>query len=199
MSSNLNKIILIMSIFVFLPGNVRAADVNVTCSSGNSGCVASPSGPLFNEQTMAPGDAVVKTVQIVNNHNTDREVVVKFENLDEESSYLAEVLLIEISNDDDTLWVNTLQNTYKEGQLVLSVIPKNSTTEYIFKASFPAGSGNEYQNQKEEFTLFVGFTADQHQDGWLNRNQVHGDSPFNFQAIINAVVEFFQNTLGKKR
>ena len=126
--------------------------------------------PIFVVENMLPGDMEQRTVTVNNGASSQRPVGVRGVKTDEIASFAA-ILDFVISENGTDLYGGTSPTGPKTLQdffdvsggpdgLFLSYIPGGGSTSYKFKATFPEGSGNEYQGAKVVFDLIIGISID---------------------------------------
>lgn len=122
-----------------------------------------PSGdPIFVVNNMAPGDPCeTRTVNVLNNAATSRDVAVRGEETDEVNN-LGSVLTIEINKvGSGTVYGPvTLDQFFADSSsanaIALSTHTPGQDFDYDFTVCFPDSAGNEFQNASVVFDLSIG-------------------------------------------
>lgn len=126
--------------------------------------------PIFVVSNMLPGDMADRNVDVENNAPTPRPVGVRGIKTEEIASFSA-VLDFVISEGGLDLYGGTsptgrktLEEFFAESSgpngIFLSTVNNGDTTTYNFKATFPEGSDNEFQEAKVVFDLQIGISVD---------------------------------------
>src|SRR3989304_9976148 len=126
--------------------------------------------PIFVVSNMLPGDAEDRDVDVTNGGTVPRDVGVRGVKTEEIASFAA-ILDFVISEGGSDLYggtsptgPKTLQEFFDESTgpngLFLSNLGNGDTTTYNFLATFPPGSGNEFQGAKVVFDLIIGIVSD---------------------------------------
>src|SRR3990167_11236733 len=126
--------------------------------------------PIFVVENMLPGDMEDRNVDVANGGTVPRDVGVRGIKTEEIASFAA-ILDFVISEGGSDLYggtsptgPKTLQEFFDESAgpngIFLSTLSNGDTTTYNFKATFPDGSGNEYQGAKVVFDLIIGIVSD---------------------------------------
>lgn len=154
--------IILYSLFLILPGSVRAAG-DLTIDWG----IPEP----FNVQGMLPGDPPSeKDISITNDGSVSRVVAIKGELVEEEKNF-SEILDIEITKDavffyggpgDPKKLKDFLDDSSGPNGIILSPLDPDETDTYHVSVYFPASAGNEYQNARVVFNLLIGIARADH-------------------------------------
>ncbi len=126
--------------------------------------------PIFVVDNMLPGDTEDRDVDVVNGGTVPRDVGIRGVKTQEIASFAA-VLDFVISENGTALYggtsptgPKTLQEFFAESGgpngLFLSTVNNSDSTTYNFKATFPSGSGNEFQQALVVFDLIIGISID---------------------------------------
>src|SRR3989344_1458503 len=126
--------------------------------------------PIFVVENMLPGDTEDRDVDVANGRTVSRDVGVRGVKTQEIASFAA-ILDFVISEGGSDLYggtsptgPKTLQEFFDESAgpngIFLSTLGNGDTTTYNFKATFPPGSGNEFQGAKVVFDLIIGIVSD---------------------------------------
>ncbi|MBI2626732.1 MAG: fibronectin type III domain-containing protein [Parcubacteria group bacterium] len=118
------------------------------------------STPLFNEANFLPGNIVTRTVEVTNNTDSSKDIIVESINVTDPDNFASALNLV-ISKGDDELYNDTLANFFDAGEVNLSsVTGSGGSTTYSFAVSFISGSGNDYQENELGFDIVVGFAGE---------------------------------------
>ncbi|MBI2621659.1 MAG: hypothetical protein HYW63_03400 [Candidatus Levybacteria bacterium] len=124
--------------------------------------------PIFVVENMLPGDMEDRNVDVINGASSSRDVGVRGVKTEEIASFSG-ILDFVISENGSPIYgtgsstgPKTLQQFFDESAgpngLFLSTLSSGDTTTYNFKATFPEGSGNEYQGARVVFDLIIGIS-----------------------------------------
>lgn len=151
----------------FLPKSVYASDLSLICEGTT--CTASPSGPLFTEAGIAPGNTFVKSIEVENRKDDVCDLVMGLQRHLDSSSKFESKLYTAVrtgagdiygkSSGGEALADKSLSDMFSEGVVSLGVIEKFSTTIFNWIVTFDLGSGNDYQNLKAEFDFDLTFSC----------------------------------------
>lgn len=155
-----------VSLLMMTTSAAQAADsYTVDCIVGGGGCSIVPSGPVFLETNILPGDTFTK--EVIAKNSSANNGMFAFEAYDLENTgvdaLLSEAILIEIRRGapDGPLVYGpiTLSNLVSPdpNYQLLEQVNANSQTSYYFIAEFDSASGNEYQGLASVFDLRLGF------------------------------------------
>lgn len=118
--------------------------------------------PLFNFDNLAPGDAIVKDVQVTNNGALPHFISTKGVRTGppEEGPLIETVLHLSVFENADVVFEGTLEEFFDQSQeddgVPLSILNPSGTTTYTFQIVFPTTAGNEFQNKTVVFDLIFG-------------------------------------------
>lgn len=116
-------------------------------------------GPLFTNFDFKPGDCDERTIKVQNTTNSKKSLTVRSLNV-EETGNLSEALTMEISQNENVLYSESLEKFFDDSQsldgVVLDEINAGQTKFYKFKICFNIEAGNEYQKKTVEFDLKFG-------------------------------------------
>lgn len=126
--------------------------------------------PIFVVSNMLPGDVEQRSVDVVNGGTVPRDVGIRGVKTEEIASFSG-ILDFVISENSIDIYggtsptgPKTLQQFFNESSgpngLFLSTVNNSDFTTYNFKATFPFGSGNEFQRAKVVFDLIIGIAID---------------------------------------
>lgn len=124
--------------------------------------------PIFVVSNMLPGDTEQRSVDVINNGATSRDVSIRGVKTSEIGS-LSTVLEFVISEGATDLYggttgTKTLDQFFTDSGgpngLFLSTLAPGASTTYTFKAFFQSSAGNEFQNTQVIFDLIIGISAD---------------------------------------
>lgn len=123
-------------------------------------------GPIFDVEDIVPGDSQSKTISVKNNATSSLPVGIR--GLEGDESILDEALLIEITENSNSLYgtggSKTLEDFFNESQTLdgidLGMLNPNQTKTYSVQITFDSQAGNEYQNQNLVFNLIVGINIE---------------------------------------
>lgn len=141
-----------------------AGDLNITWNGVPDG------DPIFVVNNMLPGDMEDRDVDVANGGTVPRDVGVRGVKTEEIASFAAVLDFIISENGTDlyggssSTGAKTLQEFFDDSGgpngLFLSTINNGDSTTYNFKATFPEGSGNEFQGAKVVFDLIIGIVSE---------------------------------------
>jgi hypothetical protein len=114
--------------------------------------------PLFNEANFAPGNEVIRTVQVSNNSGTPQDIIVEAINA-ANAGGLGDKLNLIIKEGDATRYTGTLGAFLSAGEVPLSSLSNDASTTYSFNIIFASDAGNDLQNKTLGFDLCVGFSG----------------------------------------
>lgn len=118
----------------------------------------------FNATNMLPGDSAEKDISITNNEDVPRIIAIKGELVEEEKDF-AGILDIEITQGaafiyggpgDPKKLDDFLADSSAPNGIILFPLDPDETAAFNVKVHFPSSAGNEYQNAKVIFNLFLG-------------------------------------------
>jgi len=150
----LASFVLIIFLFFFSAGAVKAADLEVVCTFGS--CSSTGDKPLFSETNIFPGWSKTKVVKAVNNYGQAAVFAIKVVNLIPVGG-LSDVLTISIKKSGEiiNIYEDNLTNFKNYGFLPLSTIAESQ--EYDFAVRMQESAGNGYQGLSALFDLDLGF------------------------------------------
>lgn len=129
------------------------SDLVVEFQGGSEG------GKLFDEANFLPGNPVERWAKVTNNTSNTWPIGILFR--DEygtcSSGELSDALYLEIKEDSHILQEGTLTWFCDSGELYLSDLTGNTTTQYDFSVTFEPDSGNNYQGKSTQFDFDIGF------------------------------------------
>ncbi|MDE2030949.1 MAG: fibronectin type III domain-containing protein [Patescibacteria group bacterium] len=146
--------ILITSIFtIFMIGSFAqsAFAINVNPLS----VIFNPN-PLFSAINFAPGSEVTGNVTVTNNSGSSQNIIVESTNA-VDTSGLGDKLNLTIKEGANTKYTNTLGSFLRSGEVSLSSLANNASTNYTFNVTFDNSAGDSLQNKTLGFDLCVGF------------------------------------------
>lgn len=124
--------------------------------------------PIFVVSNMLPGDSEQRSVDVINNGATSRDVSIRGVKTSETGS-LSTVLEFVISQGGTDLYggttgTKTLDQFFTDSGgpngLFLSTLGSGDSTTFTFKAFFQSSAGNEFQNTQVIFDLIIGLSFD---------------------------------------
>ena len=142
---NYERLLLVFVIFL-LPFSVFAANLEV----------AFEKKPLFSESDFLPGDAVVRTVTVINHSTTTQNIITEAINVEDAGGLGAELDLT-IKKGTVELFNDTLSEFLRHGAVALSPLAEEASTTYTFFVAFNEDAGNGLQGASLGFDLCVGF------------------------------------------
>jgi hypothetical protein len=146
---------LVLSLVFPFVGLAQAADLEITCSSGN--CSSTGDKPLFLETNIFPGWSKTKVVKAINNYDQGVVFATKIANL-APAGGLSDVLTISIKKRGEAanIYEDNLTNLKNYGYLPLSTF-SGPSQEYDFTVKIQESAGNDYQGLSTSFDLNLGF------------------------------------------
>lgn len=113
--------------------------------------------PLFNEANFAPGNEVLRTVEVANNSGSSKNIIVEAIN-GVDTGGLGSKLNLVIKEGAATRYTGTLGAFLSSaGEVLLSPLSSGSNTTYSFGVTFDSNAENNLQNKTLGFDLCVGF------------------------------------------
>ena len=170
---------------IFISTKSYASDITVTCAEDAS-CSTSPSGSLFSESGMLPGDSVVKTISVINNDSDDTCYLnMRTENETQNPVEFPSRLFTVIRKKPSSILSGTyasvyeaastknLQDIFDLSSLYFEHLPPGgSLTEYEWIVTFDQSAGNEFQEAETLFDFDLVFSCGHDDD---NGDDDNGD------------------------
>ena len=126
--------------------------------------------PLFNEANFNPGTSTDKWIKVTNNSGTAHDIAIEAINHPNPiGEYdLSRALNINIKQGSTDLYGGSLGNKtlydfYNAGEIILSSLASNATTQYDIIVYFPKELANEWQNRTTHFDILIGFQGEEGQ------------------------------------
>ncbi len=112
--------------------------------------------PLFDQSNFLPGDDSVGTVDVVNNTESEQEVVVEAINVSDHDSFGAK-LHLNITGSAGVIYNDNFEAFLTNGPVTLALLPSETAGNFVFTVSFVDDNDNTYQGKTLGFDLCVGF------------------------------------------
>ncbi|TSC95565.1 MAG: hypothetical protein Athens071426_469 [Parcubacteria group bacterium Athens0714_26] len=112
--------------------------------------------PLFNEANFLPGAGVARWVKVTNNSPEAQRIAAEAINISDPNNFASQLNLT-IKESLTTIFNDTLEKFFDQGETYLSSLTTGTTTQYDFTITFNPSSGNEYQEKVLGFDILVGF------------------------------------------
>lgn len=163
----------VISFFVVV-SNVQAEDMRISCEGGGENpCNIDFGSPLFNIDSFAPGQSLIRQIVAINKDSTDNcdlTLYTRKVNPNAESDLFAAKLFTAIRTESTTLYGvpdgNTATNdkTFKTlldygGALSLGSVPKNGESKINWITTFDPLSDNDYQSKTLNFDFDISFVC----------------------------------------
>ncbi|OGN08959.1 MAG: hypothetical protein A3J46_05710 [Candidatus Yanofskybacteria bacterium RIFCSPHIGHO2_02_FULL_41_11] len=144
--------VVFMTAFLMLPAFAKADE--------NDLVVNFESSPLFNEANFLPGSTVTRTVEVINNTSSAKQIITEAINVSNPDDFSG-VLNLVVSKDDTEFYNGSLEEFFSAGEVQLSsVAGGGGSAEYNFSVSFSGDASNEYQTAELGFDILVGFKGE---------------------------------------
>lgn len=115
------------------------------------------SSPLFSDANFLPGGEVTRSVDVTNNTDGAKNIIVEAINVSDPNEF-GDVLNLRIKEDGDELFNDSLSEFFDAGEISLSeVTGGGGETTYDFTVSFSEGTENSYQGKSIGFDILIGF------------------------------------------
>jgi hypothetical protein len=147
-------------IFILLPKNAYAANLNAECQT-STGCKLTGDNPLFSKTldgVWYPGRTVTKTINLKNIESIQKKIYLKpKENLNAD---LKQVMSLTITNSEGNLiWSGSLADFYNQ-VINLGNFDTNLNKVITIEVTMDSNADNKYQNLESEFNLSLGFNEE---------------------------------------
>lgn len=133
--------------------------------------------PLFSEGNFIPGGEVAKWVKVSNNTSEPHPIIVEAINKINPNG-LGDLLNLQIKENGNVLYNDSLSNFFNSGELVMSNLSGNSSTTYDFIVGFDKTTNSDYQEKNLGFDLLIGFQG--------HGGQKSSDGQFNISSESSA-------------
>ena len=159
-----------------LVGRVLAADVDIVCnepSSTNECEITSASDRLFDVSNLAPGQTILKSIQVINEDNNDNcDLKMSSDNVTTSPTGFAKMMLTVIKGnghlllgdedvDGNATSTNSLQDIFDASHVNFGEVTKQGgTVIYDWVVTFDKNAGNEYQGSNVSFDFSINFVCD---------------------------------------
>lgn len=154
----MKKFLLAILFLLLFPTNVLASnDLTVTCDGGGS-CSKSSSLPIFDDNSLYPGQTVSSKVTV--NNTSSFAGVFAFQVEDLSSSLLNPVIYLSISNDqsgNDLVYGPVALDLINGSYITLNNFNPGGIRDYYFHAKFDIDADNAYRDLNTDFDLTLGF------------------------------------------
>jgi len=169
----MSKVFYLLSVgLLLLPFAALAADLEVTCVGSNGGisCDSNPpSGALFDEGNLLPGDTAIRSLRVNNNYDEPCGFVLDTENEVVGTFSLADRLWTVIRSTVDRFGISdgsggatnnkTMSNVFAAGPIALGTLAANSTKNYEWAVTFDETTGNDWQGEETTFDFDMTFAC----------------------------------------
>ncbi len=170
------RLVLVLSVLLLLvPALAVAADLEVTCdkSNGSIVCDSTPlNGALFDEGNLLPGDTVIRSLQVTNNHDepcgfaldTKNEVVgVPYSLAGKLWTVIRDVAgdWYGVSDGSGAASDKAVSDAFAAGPIPLGTLDGDSVTDYQWAVTFDEATGNDWQKEETTFNFDMVFTCDE--------------------------------------
>ncbi len=158
-------VIAFLSLFVylFLPLNTFAADMNVSCPITPSGCSIDGANPLFTttaDGVWYPGRFLTKTINMKNGGAQIREMALKGTGTSM-SDTLKNVMNLSLTSSRGTvIWSGSLTDFYSQSNINLGIFDSGASLDYNMTVSMNINANDDYQGIQSVFDLTLGFWGD---------------------------------------
>jgi len=115
--------------------------------------------PLFNEANFLPGESIARWVRVTNNSGETQRIAAEAINVNN-SDGLGYALVLEITEDSQSYYINDLSKFFNAGEVYLSDLANGSSTTYNFSIDFYPGTGNTFQGKSLGFDILIGFQGE---------------------------------------
>lgn len=112
--------------------------------------------PLFNEANFAPGNEVLRTIEVANNSGATQNIIIEATNAIDTGG-LGDKLHLTIKEGEVSRYFGTLGAFLRAGEVSLSSLSNSTSTLYSFGVTFSTDADNDLQNKNLGFDLCVGF------------------------------------------
>lgn len=171
----IKKYIPFLTVFILfaLVGPVYAADVDIVCneSGDTSDCnITSPSNKLFEVSNWAPGQTILRSLQVTNDdHNDDCDLEMFTDNEATNPAGFPGVMFTAIKGNGNLLYgdldlggnatpTKDFQDIFDSSHISFGSVRKNGgTVVYDWVVTFDKDAGNEYQNSNVTFDFSINF------------------------------------------
>lgn len=171
MKKVLKRIIITTFVFFLMPLGAYAQDIDITCGNdGNLTVNPDPVGSLFELSDIAPGELVIKSIQITNNDTDDScdiELDITGLSLDENS--ISSMVSTQIDVEGSAVYGSglskTIENLVADDLVFLTSVSPGDTETIDWTVQFDSSAGNEYQGLGLSFDFLLSFVWGSESDG----------------------------------
>jgi len=158
-------VIAFLSLFVylFLPLNTFAANMNVTCPITPSGCSIDGTNPLFTttaDGVWYPGRFLTKTINMKNGGTQTREMALKGTGTTVSDTLKNMMNLSLTSSGGTVIWSGSLTDFYSQSNINLGIFDSGASLDYNMTVSMNINANDDYQGIQSVFDLTLGFWGD---------------------------------------
>jgi len=115
--------------------------------------------PLFNEANFLPGESITRWVKVTNNSEENQRIAAEAINVNN-SSGLGYALVLEITEDSQSQYINNLSQFFNAGEVYLSNLASGNSATYNFSITFYPESNNTFQGKSLGFDILIGFQGE---------------------------------------
>lgn len=154
-------LLIFVSLFIFLPGQILAADLNINCLGGVA-CSKSGIDPLFSvtDGYWYPGRVLTKTLNLNNSSSGVRDMAVKGVRVGS-SSILENAMMVSITTSGGSLiWSGSVSNFYLQERILLGRFNSGANQDYNLTVSMNNAADNSTQTLTLLFDFSAGFWGD---------------------------------------
>jgi len=147
------------TLFLFLPREILAADLNIDCPSTPTACSKTGVDPLFSSADDGywyPGKSITKTLNLKNSGTETREMAIKGTKTSG-VGILENVMHISIVGGTTVIWSGSVADFYSQDRIGMGIFIPGANLDYNFTVFMSSGVGDEYQNKETVFDLTLGF------------------------------------------
>ena len=142
-----------------LPTNASVPSLTVEYSADNGTSWSPLTGSIFNETNFLPGNGVTRLIKVTNNSGTTKKIATETINENDPNNFASQ-LKLEINQDITSIFNDTLEKFFNQGETYLSSLENGANVQYDFTITFDSGSENEYQEKSLGFDILVGFQGE---------------------------------------
>lgn len=179
-----------------LPAVADARGVTVICESEGE-CRHEPDEALFDISNFAPGEGVLRTLEIRNERAEACDLSLGVERTNDEEN-IAEQLDVEIADGDDWYFDGTFDDLLAEEPVELGTLGAGDTNTINWAVNFNEDAGNEYQGRRVEFDVDVNVTCAEAEEelagGGVAGAFINAKTPRVLGESVKAVLERFPVT-----
>lgn len=157
------KLILLFPAFVILVMArpvIAAENLIVSCNKPGS-CVSNNSGPLFEKNSLYPGETYQRTIEVINNSEEACDIDMDINGQTQEAD-LNDRIFTKITSGENIYFGQTqksLQDLFIAGGVDLSHVDSGDSKVFLWEVLFDPNAGNEYQGSSTSFNFDLDFSC----------------------------------------